>query len=83
MRRYTVSPPPSLPASLPNFANTEFRKLEQSLADLFDMTPQATNTVPPAPRDGMIRLAQAPWRPVAGQSANAWVYYDAGVWRYL
>lgn len=63
----------------------ELQRIKSVLAAYSDRLPQATDKAPTAPSDGMIRLSRDPWRPVSGQTADAWVYYDAAgsVWRYL
>jgi hypothetical protein len=54
-----------------------------SISSLIALTPQAATAAPKTPIDGMVRLARDPWRPVAGQTTDQWVYYDAAgkVWR--
>ena len=49
------------------------------------MTPIPTTDAPRTALDGQIRLARYPWWPVAGQAADAWVYYDGvgKVWRLM
>lgn len=51
---------------------------------LINQIPGARTAAPPNPQDGWTFLARDPWWPVSGQTADAWVYYDAagGVWRY-
>ena len=56
----------------------------QSLAEnILLMTPQAATTAPLNPLDGMKRLARSPWRPVAGQNTDAWVYYDGALQEWV
>lgn len=67
------------------YAQREFNKLASVLRVYASMLPQAATQAPKNPADGMIRLSRNPWRPVAGQTVDKLVYYDAagGVWRYL
>lgn len=75
--------PPSIPGGDRQFLVEELRRLELTLRDLCDLVPQETNTPPTRPRSGMIRRALAPWRPVVGQTEDAWVSFDGASWTYL
>lgn len=61
------------------------QRLAEALQSTQRMTPQAATKAPNPPIDGMVRLARWPWWPVAGQTADAWVYYDGegSVWRHI
>lgn len=70
------APSPSLGASAASIGR-ELAAIKRTIDGIIRMTPQATNKAPQALQDGMLRLARDPWRPAAGQVADAWVYYDA------
>lgn len=77
--------PTTLQGALPA-ANGQFGKLRDSINNLNVFAPITATQAPPGdPSDGMIRLAKSPWRPVSGQTQDAWVYYNAhaGAWEYL
>lgn len=57
--------------------NAELRTLQAVLASTQAMITQAATAAPSQPVDGMVRLARAPWRPVAGVTTDAWVYFDS------
>lgn len=59
--------------------------LVQSVQSLINQSVGARDAPPQNPQDGWLFLSRAPWRPVAGQTTDEWVYYDAagGVWRLL
>jgi len=63
----------------------ELQAIGKSLNSVQLLTPQAAVSVPSTLIDGMQRLARAPWRPVTGQTEDAWVYWDASaaVWKLL
>lgn len=66
------------------FAQRQFAQIAATIEDLLLLTPQAATKEPPQLRDGMLRLARAPWRPVLGQDEDRWVYWDGAgqVWRF-
>jgi hypothetical protein len=87
----TLTPPiyspqvlPLLPGGEGPYTQAELRRLQTVLAAYQNLLPQASTQAPVNLVDGMIRLARSPWWPVAGQAADAWVYWDAAgvVWRY-
>jgi hypothetical protein len=49
------------------------------------VTPQVATVTPKVLVDGMQRLTRNGWHPVAGQTTDQWVYWDAKgvVWRLL
>jgi len=67
------------------FAQKQFDQIRNTLQSTLILMPQSATSPPTTLIDGMKRLARAPWRPVAGQGADAWVYWDAvgQVWRFL
>lgn len=81
---YTVASPPSIPGGDAVYLAAQLAAIANSLSGIRAMTPQSATAAPKVLLDGMTRLARNPWRPVAGQTADAWVYYDAAgaVWRY-
>lgn len=88
----TLSPPVYTPAVLPilpggegPYTQAELRRLQTVLGAYLNLLPQAAIKAPVTLVDGMIRMARDPWWPVAGQTADKWVYFDAAgaVWRYL
>ena len=84
MQVYTSPSMPTIAGADPSRALAqELQTLQQVLASIQAMIPQAATTAPPRPVDGMQRLARAPWRPANGQSGDAWVYYDgpSNSWR--
>lgn len=85
------TPMPYSPANLPilgdglaPYLQRELNKIRDAIYTTQRMTPQAASTAPKVLLDGMPRLSRYPWWPVSGQTADAWVYYDAvgKVWRY-
>lgn len=82
---YIVGTPPSLPGGDAVYLAAQLQAIATSIAGLRLMSPQAAAEVPKTLNDGMQRLARAPWWPVVGQTADAWVYYDlpTGTWLYL
>ncbi len=80
-----LSPLPVDSAALPIWLQGASRMIETTVAEISLMTPQAATAAPKTVRDGMVRLARSPWRPASGQSADAWVYFDApsGTWKLL
>jgi hypothetical protein len=82
---YTPSPAPTLDGGDVLWGQQQFDRISATLNSLLALTPQPATAAPKAPQDGMIRLARSPWRPVSGQTADKWVYWDApsGSWLYL
>jgi hypothetical protein len=58
------------------FLVEQLRRLEITLQDLCDLTPQEADAEPAKRRSGMTRLSRAPWRPLVGQTDDVWVYFD-------
>jgi len=73
------------PTAASKFAQRQFDQLNNTISLALQFIPQSATEEPKTKFDGMKRLARKPWRPVAGQGADAWVYWDAvgQVWRYL
>lgn len=80
---YIASPPPLDPSGLNVYLQKELAALQRTIAGVVVMLPQDAIAAPAKPQDGMIRRSMAPWRPVAGQTADRWVIYLAGAWGYL
>ena len=82
---YTPSSLPILPGGDGPYTQKELRRIGSTIDTIAQMLPQAATKAPTQLSDGMQRLARDPWRPVAGQTTDQWVYYDAagGVWRLL
>jgi hypothetical protein len=80
---YQTRSPPSLPDPTNSYLTLELRSIQETLRGVLDMMPQDAIAAPAAPREGMMRLAKSPWRPVAGQTADKWVTYVNGAWAYL
>lgn len=76
---------PILSGGAAKFGQKQFDQLDKTIAHLLIMNPQSATAAPQQLFDGMRRLSRAPWRPVTGQIADAWVYFDAasGLWRLL
>lgn len=76
---------PVLPGGDARHLEDELGHIQNSVESLVLMCPQVALEAPKTLVDGMQRLSRRPWRPVAGQTVDAWVYYDAvGLsWRYL
>jgi hypothetical protein len=90
MARYPRSYRPRLPAPTEGVAvqrhlAEELRAVQETLEGVLDMLPQSASEAPPRPRNGMIRRAESPWRPVVGQTTDRWVIYDDATpgWSYL
>lgn len=81
---YTVAAPPSIPGGDAVYLAAQLGAIANSLSGIRAMTPQSATVAPKALLDGMVRLSRDPWRPVSGQTADAWVYWDAagGIWRF-
>ena len=73
---YERSALPIIEGSDIRYLQNELERVEEAFADLVLMTPQVATAAPRIKRDGMIRLARAPWRPIGG-TIDAWVYWDA------
>lgn len=82
---FLPGPQPILPGGDDVYTQKEVQRLTKATQKLYLTSPITVTKAPTAPVDGMIRLARSPWHPVAGQTADAWVYYDATTqtWRYL
>lgn len=67
------------------WAAARIKSLLNSVSSLIACAVSNSKAAPKVPQDGQLLLARDPWRPVAGQVADAWVYYDgaAGIWRFL
>lgn len=74
---------PIINADPAKFAQKQFDQLSNTISTALLMQQQSATAEPTTKLDGMPRLARAPWRPVAGQTQDAWVYWDAAgqVWR--
>ena len=81
MQVYTAPTTPILPSTAngdsSRFLLSELASIQAVLASTQAMIPQAATQPPKLPVDGMQRLSRAPWRPLAGQVADQWVYFDA------
>lgn len=71
------APQPHPPAFDYRYLMQELRHISYSVKTLIDMTPQPATQAPKTLKDGMMRLARSPWHPAAGQTQDAWVYWDA------
>lgn len=67
------------------WAYARIKTMLNSIASLITCAVSNSMAAPKVPQDGQLLLARAPWRPVSGQTADGWVYYDqaAGIWRLL
>lgn len=74
---YTPSAYPTIPGGESFYLRAELDKIAASIRQLAAHTPQAATSAPSNPPDGLQRLARAPWRPVSGQTTDAWVFWDA------
>jgi hypothetical protein len=76
---------PTLGENLVRWANRNSGNLAASVSKLVAFCVSNAKAAPTKPQDGMLRLARSPWWPVSGQTADAWVYYDAAgnTWQYL
>jgi formylmethanofuran dehydrogenase subunit C len=73
---YIPSPLPLMDGGLGPYAKREYDKIQQTLSTVLILLPQEANVVPTKLISGMVRFARDPWRPAAGQTDDAWVYYD-------
>lgn len=82
---YTRGSSPILPGGDARHLDDELGHIQNSIDSLVRLCPQVATVVPKTLIDGMQRLSRRPWRPVAAQTVDAWVYYDAAglCWRYL
>jgi len=82
---YTPQALPLLPAGEGPYMQRELEAIKRTLDALQLMAPQPTTVEPKQLADGMIRYARTPFWPVAGQVADAWVWYDQpnSVWKFL
>jgi hypothetical protein len=83
--RYVVGSAPALPGGDAVYLDSQLQAIANSLAGINLMTPQSATAAPKTLLDGMMRLSRNPWRPVAGQTTDQLVYWDAAgaVWRLL
>lgn len=67
------------------WAHQRIKALLNSVTALVGCAVSNLMAAPKTPQDGQLVLSRAPWRPVAGQTADAWVYWDqaGGVWRFI
>lgn len=77
-----TGPAPYIQSSLPileggsiRYLQNEFGRVETASKSSTDMVPCPAVAAPKIPRDGMVRLARAPWRPIGG-TVDAWVWFD-------
>jgi hypothetical protein len=82
---YTVGSPPILEGGDGAFTRRELTKLKTTLDSILLLMPQGANAAPRKLVDSMVRFSRQPWWPVAGQVADAWVFWDAvaGAWKYV
>ena len=82
MTSYVATSGPLLDASDASYIVPELKKIATAISSIQAMVPQAATSAPTTPKDGMMRLARSPWRPVKGQTTDIWVYYDgsSGTW---
>lgn len=83
----SVTPSPLVPVlsgGAERYAQLTLSNVQTVAQNTMAMTPQAATAAPATPLDGMVRLARSPWRPVSGQTVDAWVYFDAALdeWVY-
>lgn len=85
MEIYVSNVNPILDGGQATFLLNELSRIQDVFKSTQEMIPQASTKAPTTPKDGMIRLARAPWRPVAGQNVDQWVFYDgaSNQWTYL
>lgn len=67
------------------WAHQRIKTLLNSVTALVGCAVSNSMGAPKVPVDGQLLLSRSPWRPVSGQTADAWVYFDgaAGIWRLL
>lgn len=83
-----ASPVPSTYSALPSplidggddiYLSRELDRIGAVIANHALFIPQVAIAAPLRPFDGMIRLSRSPWRPVAGTTTDAWVFYDGTI----
>lgn len=82
-RRYVRSQPPSIAGGDAAYLKTELDRIGAALEDLRLLTPSPATEEPRDKAVPMVRLAMAPWRPLAGQEADAWVFWTGTEWKPL
>lgn len=82
---YTPGALPILPTGDGPYVQRELAAINRTIDSLVLMAPQPATQAPKQLADGMIRYARSPFWPVAGQVADAWVWYDQpnAVWKFL
>ena len=65
------------PVPSTQYLQQELERISVVTNNLALMIPQVATKAPAVVSDGMIRLARSPWRPVAGTTTDAWVFWDA------
>jgi hypothetical protein len=82
---YSPQALPLLPMGEGAYTQRELDGIKRTLDSILLMIPQPANKAPLKLADGMIRYARTPFWPVAGQVADAWVWYDLpnAVWKFL
>lgn len=76
LQPYVRNSLPLMPDGDVRFLQDELQRVEAAFADITSMVPQVATVAPKLPRDGMIRLARSPWRPVGG-TVDIYVYWNA------
>ena len=80
---FVVRQQPQLADNLNLYLKASLGDIATTLNGVLAMLPQAATAAPTTPHLGMVRLAQAPWRPVLNQTADAWVIYNGNGWDLL
>ena len=82
---YAPGTRPAIAGGDMTFVVSELTRVAAVLRDLRSLAPQACTSEPDRRVDGMQRLARSPWHPAAGQSVDAWVYFDEAslTWKLL
>lgn len=82
---FTRSPLPLIEGGGARYLQVELGRVQDSINSMVWRLPQPATEAPKKLIDGMIRLARAPWWPASGQSADAWVWYDAttSTWKLI
>jgi hypothetical protein len=80
---YKPGAKPILPDADSRYLDQQLQNISNSISTIVVMTPQPATEPPKVLMDGMWRLARSPWRPLSGQTADQWVWYDAtaGAWK--
>jgi hypothetical protein len=76
---YQRRTPPTGPVS-PEYLRVELTNIQQTLAQMLSMFPQAATVAPGRPQEGMVRFAMAPWRPIGGTTTDGWVIFNGTAW---